>query len=129
LKTSEPEPAQDRFRSMPPKTTMALWGAIYHGIRRWTLNRDGQKEDRVSASRTRITVETHTLTIIRQPKPVRLWCRECAREVEVIGVDEAQALTGTTHILRDSAGNQKWHLGEAGNGALLVCVESLRKSL
>lgn len=79
--------------------------------------------------KTRITLESEQVLIIRQRGSRRRWCWECGREVDA--VDPTQAGTPTrTHPLqlRDRARNQGWHLIEAAEGPLLVCVESLLKS-
>jgi hypothetical protein len=43
-----------------------------------------------------ITIETDEVTIIRRHHAHRIWCRECAREVEVVGLEEAGVLAGMT---------------------------------
>lgn len=42
-------------------------------------------------SRTEITVETDRVLIIR--RSVRAWCRQCGREVDMLSLGEAEALT------------------------------------
>jgi hypothetical protein len=80
--------------------------------------------------RMQITIETDEVTIIRRRHPRRTWCRECACEVEVVGMEEASVLAGMTErALRNCAQSQGWHLSEAGDGTLLVCLKSLLKTL
>jgi hypothetical protein len=84
----------------------------------------------VATRRMQITVETDEVTIIRRHHARRTWCRECAREVEVVGMAEAGTLAGMTQrALRDYAKMQGWHLADAGDGTLLLCLESLLKAM
>jgi hypothetical protein len=84
----------------------------------------------VGARRMRITIETDEVTIIRRLHPRHTWCRECACEVEVVGMEEAGVLAGMTErALRNCAQSQGWHLSQAGDGTLLVCLKSLLKTL
>ena len=72
-----------------------------------------------------ITVETHTMTIIR-PSHSRRWCRKCAREVEVAPIAEAGQLIGMTQlVLEESAETEKWHVLEDMDGSIQVCLDSL----
>jgi hypothetical protein len=79
----------------------------------------------MSARRMQITIETDEVTIIRRRHPRNTCCRECACEVEVVGMEEAGVLAGMTErALRNCAQSQGWHLSDAGDGALLVCLKS-----
>jgi hypothetical protein len=105
----------------------STWEAIYHGILRWATKQHAVVN---LTNKRQITIETHSMTIIRQRRNLRAWCHECAREVDMIDIEEARALAGVTpQALRHSAGTQGWHLLESGDGLLLVCLESLLKSL
>lgn len=82
------------------------------------------------ARRIQITVETHTLTIIRQLHSVRGWCLDCAREVDMIGIEVALLLTGLEQpTFRDCAQVQGWHFSTGASGVRLVCLDSLRASI
>jgi len=77
-----------------------------------------------------ITIETDEVTIVRRRHPRRTWCRECACEAEVVGMGEAGVLAGMTErALRNCAESQGWHLSDAGDGTLLVCLKSLLKTI
>jgi hypothetical protein len=77
-----------------------------------------------------ITIQTDEVTIIRRRHTRQAWCRECAHEVEVVGIEEAGVLAGMTHLaLRNCAQAQGWHLSDAGDGTLLVCLKSLLKTM
>jgi hypothetical protein len=50
--------------------------------------------------------------------------------VDAIGVEEAGALTGMKQTqLRDMAGAQGWHICEGWGGEMLICLDSVLKSL
>ena len=77
-----------------------------------------------------ITIETDEVTMIRRRMPAATWCRECACEVEVVGMEEAGVLAGMTErALQNCAQSQGWHLSDAGDGTLLVCLKSLLKTM
>ncbi|HVG22275.1 MAG TPA: hypothetical protein VNI02_24775 [Blastocatellia bacterium] len=77
--------------------------------------------------RTEITVETDEIIIIRQPRRLaRIWCRKCARQVMMVTVDQAAAVTGKSSRLifrMAEAGNI--HFAETSEGFLLICLQSL----
>lgn len=75
-------------------------------------------------SRTEITVETDRVLIIR--RSVRAWCRQCGREVDMLSLGEAEALTARQESPLSTLARQ-WHLSENQQGTYLVCLESLRK--
>jgi hypothetical protein len=104
-----------------------MWSEIYHGIVRrakaWRVATTVSK-------RTQITIETSRVLIIRRTRSSRARCRECAREVEVVGLEEASVLTGMTQpLLRHNVETRKWHFSESSGGALLICLDSLMKSM
>ena len=80
--------------------------------------------------RMQITIETDEVTIIRRRHARHVWCRECACEVEVVGMEEAGVLAGITpQALRNCGQSQEWHLSQASDGTLLVCLTSLLKTM
>jgi hypothetical protein len=70
----------------------------------------------------------------------RLWCQQCGREVDMVMLKEAEALSGMTQpalsqplttqpMLPGCRGDSRgWHWSEAADGSPLVCLESLLKS-
>ena len=103
-----------------------MWIAIYHGILRWATKGEAVGS---TGKKMQITIETHTLTILRRHHSRRAWCHNCAREVGVVGMEEAGLPAGMTQpALRDWAQTQGWHLSDAGDGTLLICLESLMKA-
>lgn len=76
--------------------------------------------------RTRITVETEQVLIVRRRACAQRWCWECGREVDMVGFAQAAVLTGVAQrSLRDHARAEKWHLAETNDGSPLICLESL----
>jgi len=50
--------------------------------------------------------------------------------VDAIGVEEAGALAGMKHTqLRDDSAPEGWHMCEGWDGTMLICLESVLKSL
>jgi hypothetical protein len=79
--------------------------------------------------RTEITVETDQVTIIRRRRTMRAWCRQCGCEVDMVGLAEAEALTGMDGPgLRIYAEARGWHLFQGEDGSDLICLESWLKS-
>ena len=84
----------------------------------------------MGARKKQITIETDEVTIIRRHRTQRAWCRECNCQVEVVGTEEAGVLAGMTQrALRNCGQSQGWHLSQAGDGTLLVCVKSLLRTM
>jgi hypothetical protein len=113
-----------------------MWRAIYHEFRRWA-----KVSERAMAAykRTEITLETDRIWVIRRSHSRRAWCAECGREVDMVMLKEAEALSGTTQpmlsqplttqpMLPGCGDSRGWHGSKAADGALLVCLESLLKS-
>ena len=80
--------------------------------------------------RTEVTVETDRIVTIRRRRSLRVWCRACGCVVEAIDVEEAGALAGMKEPnLSDQAGTAGWHVCEGWNGEMVICLESVLKSL
>jgi hypothetical protein len=70
------------------------------------------------------------VTIIRWGECVRGWCRECADEVEMVGIEGVGVLTGLAEpVVRDCPQVQGWHFSTSAAGMSLVCLNSLRESI
>lgn len=77
--------------------------------------------------RTEITIETDRVLIIRRRRVLRAWCPECGREVDMVDPREAEAITVVTgSVLRECA---RWHIAQSQDGAGLICLDSLLKSV
>lgn len=118
-----------------------MWRVIYHEFRRWAK----VPERAVAASkRTEITLETDRIWIVRNAHAKRGWCTECGREVDMVRLTEAEALSRhRTSEPREMAslsppaarpmlpgcGEQSgWHWSKASDGSPLICLESVLKS-
>ena len=110
-----------------------MWKAIYHEFRRWAKVSD---QPVAARKRTEITLETDRIWIIRKSHTTWGWCAECGREVEMVGLKEAEVLWGivrplitTQPMLPGGRGASRgWHWSEAADVSPLVCLESILKS-
>jgi hypothetical protein len=77
--------------------------------------------------RTEITIETDRLVLISERRSKQVaWCEACAREVEMVSVDEAAALAGTSsRMIYRQVEAQTLHFMETPEGRLLICLNSL----
>ena len=80
--------------------------------------------------RTKITLETRRLIVITGHNHKRVWCAGCEQEALMISVDEASSKTGKSalSIYRGLDAGQI-HYSETDEGALLVCLESICRSI
>ena len=104
-----------------------MWNGIYHGMLRGI---NALKLFTAAGKGSQIKIETDHLLIIRRRPSSRAWCQQCAREVDMVRVEEATALAESSkRTLRDSVTGEKWHVSCAPGGAQLICLDSLLKSL
>ncbi len=103
-----------------------MW-RIYHELLRWAkVPSRGIR----AIKRTEITIENCRTLTIRRERAVRVWCAECGCEVEAVDLAQAEVLRGTIQPqLEDSSGAKVWHCMQGPDGTLLVCLESLLKSM
>lgn len=79
--------------------------------------------------RIEITIETDRVVIIRRKRLTQGHCEECGSEADMVDMTTAAELTGMTdRMLRDLMDAQGLHLGQAPDGSLRICLESLLKS-
>jgi len=78
--------------------------------------------------RTEITVETDEVLVVRRTRVYRAWCSECGQQVEMLGMDDADALSRRSRRERQRGQGTGWHLCASGDTPL-VCLPSLLKSL
>ncbi|HYP01398.1 MAG TPA: hypothetical protein VER76_14505 [Pyrinomonadaceae bacterium] len=81
---------------------------------------------------TRITVETHSLTVLRtrDSNTFDMWCAACGAETQMVTVRLAASLCSVTQrtIFRlVEAGSL--HFNETNAGELLICEQSLQRRL
>jgi len=70
-----------------------------------------------------VTVETDQVLIIRRRRSTRGWCRECAREVEIVSLDDASTIAGINGPMLHDGVAQRWHFSDSEEQ--WVCLESL----
>jgi hypothetical protein len=78
------------------------------------------------AKRTKITIETHSLLILRGRNSRRAWCPLCADQAEMIALENTGAVSNLERPELEewlnSAGLHRW---QAADGLTLICVNSL----
>jgi hypothetical protein len=94
------------------------------------LQPDEKLEASLATKRTvRITIDTSRLLIVLRGTSARVWCEQCATEVDMVPLESAgelaQAGAGTIQHLLD---NEKLHLSKSG-GPVRICLNSLLKEI
>lgn len=75
--------------------------------------------------RTEITIETQRTVTIRRRRSMRAWCPQCGCDVDMVGLAEAETLTGMSGaVLHDYAKGRGWHVVQGHDGHSVVCLES-----
>jgi hypothetical protein len=78
------------------------------------------------AKRTRITIETDSLLILRSSSPRRAWCPQCAAEVEMIALENAGVVSNLEPpALEEWLNSGELHRLQATDGLTLTCLNSL----
>lgn len=96
-------------------------------FQRWAKRLVGAE---TALKRTEITMETDRVLIIRRRSAIRGWCPKCACEADMLSLEEAAAIVGTSPTtLRDDPRYQAWHFCESLEGTNLICLESMLKSM
>lgn len=80
------------------------------------------------AKRTKITIETDSLLVLRGRVPLRAWCPQCGAEAEMIPLDDAgvvsNLLPAEVHAWMESP---DLHHTKAIDGTALICLNSMLK--
>lgn len=78
-------------------------------------------------SKTRITVETHQLIVVRRgARFAREWCPPCGRQVNMVTAGEAAAIGGVSlRAICRRVDLGELHFKETGDGLLFICLNSL----
>ena len=80
------------------------------------------------AKRTRITIETDSLLVLRGRQLLRGWCPQCGAEADMIPLNEVGVVSNLA-----PSGVQAWmessdlHCTRTADGASLICLNSMLK--
>ena len=78
------------------------------------------------AKRTKITIETDSLLILRSRNSRRAWCPLCAIESEVIALDNVGVISNLEPpALEEWLNSEELHRSQAADGSVLICLNSL----
>ena len=78
------------------------------------------------AKRTRITVETDSLLILRGRTSRRAWCPRCEAEVEMVAMKETGVMTNLDQAaLEEWLSSEDLHRLRSTDGSALICLNSL----
>jgi hypothetical protein len=91
---------------------------------------DEQWEASLATKRTvRITIDTSRLSIILRGTSARVWCEQCATEVDMVPVDAAAELARVdVHSVQHLLANKNIHMSQSG-GPVQICLNSLLKEI
>jgi hypothetical protein len=89
-----------------------------------------QWEASLATKRTlRITIDTSRLLIVLRGTSARLWCQQCAAEVEMIPLETAAELAQVNlEAIQRLLANEKFHFSRSG-GQARICLNSLLKEV
>jgi hypothetical protein len=78
------------------------------------------------AKRTRITIETDSLLILRSRSSRRAWCPRCVTEADMIALDEVGVISNLQRqALEEWLNSEELHRSRAPDGSTLICLNSL----
>ena len=78
------------------------------------------------AKRTKITIETDSMLILRGRNSRRAWCPLCAIESEVIALDNVGVISNLEPpALEEWLNSDELHRSQAADGSVLICLNSL----
>jgi hypothetical protein len=80
-------------------------------------------------TKSAVTIETERLLVIQRSRgSLESWCAACAATVDMVGVPEAAAITGTSEReIFQLSETAAIHFAETAEGRALFCVPSLLK--
>ena len=77
----------------------------------------------------RITIETSRLLVVLRGNSARVWCEQCATEVDMIPVERAAELAQVdAETFQHLIDHEKFHRSQAA-GPVRICLNSLLKSI
>jgi hypothetical protein len=78
------------------------------------------------AKRTRITIETDSLLILRGRSSLRAWCSRCGAEAEMIALEETGVISNLERPeLEEWLNSGELHRLQTAEGSTLICLNSL----
>jgi hypothetical protein len=78
------------------------------------------------AKRTKITIETESLLVLRGRNMTRAWCVTCAAEGEVIALEEVGMISNLERsALEQWLNSGNLHLSQTADGSMRICLNSL----
>jgi hypothetical protein len=91
---------------------------------------DERLETRLEKKKTVcITIETSRLLVILRGTSMRMWCEQCANEVEMIPLESAAELAQVNlEAIQRLLANERFHLSKPG-GPVRICLNSLLKEV
>lgn len=76
--------------------------------------------------RTRITIETESLLVVKGRNARRTWCPDCAADVEVIALEEVGLISNLERsALEEWLNSANLHRLQLADGLTLICLHSL----
>ena len=80
------------------------------------------------AKRTKITIETDSLLILRGRSFERAWCPQCGSEVEMIPLDNVGVISNLSpREVEAWIQSEDLHHSKATDGSPLICLNSMLK--
>ena len=80
------------------------------------------------AKKTKITIESDSLLVVRGRKSLWAWCPECGAEVEMIRLDGLGVISNLPAPEVEAwIQSQDLHYTQAADGAPLICLNSMLK--
>jgi uncharacterized protein YggL (DUF469 family) len=78
------------------------------------------------AKRTKITIETESLLVLRGRNMRRAWCVACAAEGGVIALEEVGMISNLERsVLEQWLNSRNLHLSQTADGSTRICLNSL----
>jgi hypothetical protein len=80
------------------------------------------------AKRTRITIETDSLLVLRGRKSLRAWCPQCGSEAEMIPLNDVGVVSNLPQEeVQEWMESPDLHHTKTAGGAALICLNSMLK--
>jgi len=77
----------------------------------------------------RITIDTSRVSVILRGSSARVWCEQCAAEVDMVPLESAAELARVdVEAIQHLLAIEKLHLSKSG-GPVQVCLSSLLKEI